>query len=170
MFNKWLFTSTKTGEVLRKRTVDNKVFLAESFLHTALADAHNSDGLVALLWPRAPSVAAGPGRILNRAAFDDVMKNLSSNLGDSCALQVGRQRGWRGGGRLCRRLHRIPARHPRYSSPTGCPATPTALVFAQLGVRAHALYLVEHALSSFPLSSVAGGMPRSPPPALSGAL
>ncbi len=85
---KWLFTSTKTGELMKKRSVDNKAFISEAFTHTALADPTNSDEFVAVVWPKAPSVPSVPGRLLTKEDFDDFMKTLAGNLGDICAFQV----------------------------------------------------------------------------------
>jgi hypothetical protein len=84
----WLFTSAKSGEVMRKRAVDDPAFLVESFCKAALADPRNSDGVVCIAWPAAVSGgAAGPPRLLRASEFEELARNLPGNLPSVCALQ-----------------------------------------------------------------------------------
>ena len=85
---KWLFTSSKTGEVLKKRSVENKSFIVETFVKAALSDPANTDGLVGVLWAKSPSVAASPARVLAKDDFEEFMKSMAGSANDLCALQV----------------------------------------------------------------------------------
>ena len=88
---RWLFTSTKTGEILKKRSMDDKLFLLESFVRGALADSSNVEGYVATLWPASGSAP----RVITRPEFEDAIKNMSTSLSGIAAMQVrGRRRRW----------------------------------------------------------------------------